>query len=143
MIFYHAKSAIYTIALVAFASLLSGCENPTVTNTNASANTNTTVTTNANVANVAPTAVNNKKVAALPVTLPVMDAMFFDESFITELKTKLQLNDEQIEKLKTVSREAVGNLAESEDDNSVGSTRAETKRAEEGIALRKHRYGED
>ncbi|MGI9054619.1 MAG: L,D-transpeptidase family protein [Pyrinomonadaceae bacterium] len=87
--------------------------------------------TNANVANTAP--VNNKTTAALPVTLPVMDAMFFDESFKAELKTKLQLSDEQIEKLKTVSREAVGNLGETEDDNYAGSTRDATKRAEDQI----------
>ncbi len=131
MKFYHVKSAIYSGAFLAFVFLLSGCENPAVTNVNVSPNTNASIVTNTNVANTAP--VNNKTAAALPVTLPVMDAMFFDESFKAELKTKLQLSDEQIEKLKTVSREAVGNLGETEDDNYAGSTRAATKRAEDQI----------
>jgi len=129
--FYHAKFASYSAVFLAFVFLLSGCENPAVTNTNVSPNTNASIMTNANVANTAP--VNNKTTAALPVTLPVMDAMFFDESFKAELKTKLQLSDEQIEKLKTVSREAVGNLGETEDDNYAGSTRDATKRAEDQI----------
>jgi lipoprotein-anchoring transpeptidase ErfK/SrfK len=81
---------------------------------------------------VAPPA-NNRNAASLPVTLPVLDAMFFDEEFNQELKAKLQLTDEQIEKLKTVSREAVGNLGEDESDNYSGSTREATKRAEEQI----------
>ena len=131
MKFYHVKSAIYSGAFLAFVFLLSGCENPAVTNANVSPNTNASIVTNTNVANTAP--VNNKTAAALPVTLPVMDAMLFDESFTAELKTKLQLNDEQIEKLKTVSREAVRNLGETEDDNYAGSTRAATKRAEDQI----------
>ncbi len=129
--FYHAKFASYSAVFLAFVLLLSGCENPAVTNANVSPNTNASIMTNANVANTAP--VNNKTTAALPVTLPVMDAMFFDESFKAELKTKLQLSDEQIEKLKTVSREAVGNLGETEDDNYAGSTRDATKRAEDQI----------
>jgi lipoprotein-anchoring transpeptidase ErfK/SrfK len=131
MKFNHSKSAIYSIALLVFVSLFIGCENQPMTNTNVAINTNTITTANANVANAAP--VNNKNVAGLPVTLPVLDAMFFDESFNQELKTKLQLTDEQIEKLRTISREATGNLNESEDDNNSGSTRAETKRAEEQI----------
>jgi len=134
MKFYHSKSVIYSFAFLVFISLLSSCDTPSVTNTNVTANANTVSTANANVANVANAApVNNKNVAQLPVTLPVLDAMFIDEGFNQELKAKLQLTDEQIEKLKTVSREAVGNLGETEGENYAGSTRAATKRAEEQI----------
>ena len=35
--------------------------------------------------------------ANLPVTLPVLDAMFADEAFAGELKSKLQLTDEQVD----------------------------------------------
>ncbi|MBA2735954.1 MAG: L,D-transpeptidase, partial [Pyrinomonadaceae bacterium] len=134
MKFYHSKSEIYSIAFLIFIGLLSSCDTPSVTNTNVTANANTVSTANANVANAANAApVNNKNVAQLPVTLPVLDAMFIDEGFNQELKAKLQLTDEQIEKLKTVSREAVGNLGETEGENYTGSTRAATKRAEEQI----------
>ncbi|HEX8289015.1 MAG TPA: L,D-transpeptidase [Pyrinomonadaceae bacterium] len=128
--FYHSKTVIYSIVLLIFAAFLGGCEAPTVTNTAPATNTNTAPATNANIAQAPPT--NNRNVAALPVTLPVLDAMFFDEGFNEELKTKLQLTDEQIEKLKNVSREAVGNLEEAEDYDG-GSTRAATTRAEEQI----------
>ncbi|HEY0657565.1 MAG TPA: hypothetical protein VGD05_03780, partial [Pyrinomonadaceae bacterium] len=131
MKFYYSKSAILSIAFLIFTGLLSGCETQPNTNTNPAAATNTIPATNTNVA-VAPPA-NNRNAASLPVTLPVLDAMFFDEEFNQELKAKLQLTDEQIEKLKTVSREAVGNLGEDESDNYSGSTREATKRAEEQI----------
>ena len=83
MKFYYSKSAIYSIALLVFVSLFVGCENQPMTNTNVTTNTNTnTITTaNANVANAAP--VNNKNVAGLPVTLPVLDAIFFDKVFLS------------------------------------------------------------
>ena len=131
MKFYHSKSAIYSIAFLVFISLLSGCDVPPTTNTNVAANTNTSSAANNNAANAAPAI--KKNVAGLPVTLPVLDAMFFDEGFKEELKAKLQLTDEQIEKLKTVSREAVGNLDETKNEDESGSTRAATKRAEEQI----------
>src|SRR5215213_1332991 len=112
-----------------------GCAPQEQGNTNTGANTNanaqnTTVATNTNVAKPA----ENKEVAlAMPVTLPVLDAMFSDEQFANDLKTKLQLSDEQIQKLKQLSGEAVGNLSDDETDNHSGSTRAETQRANNEI----------
>jgi lipoprotein-anchoring transpeptidase ErfK/SrfK len=131
MKFYHSKTAISSIALLVFAGLLAGCNNQPMTSANVNTNTNSNITANTNAANVSP--INNKTVVGLPVTLPVLDAMFFDEEFNQELKTKLQLTDEQIEKLKTLSREAVGNLGETEGEGEAGSTRAAAKRAEEQI----------
>ncbi len=69
----------------------------------------------------------------LPVTLPVLDAMFSDETFAAELKSNLQLTDEQIAQIKKVSREAVSNLSENDNDQNVGSTRAATERADKQI----------
>ena len=64
------------------------------------------------------------------VTLPVINAMFTDDSFTQELKTKLQLNDEQINKLKTASQEAVNNLDETETNEEYsGSTQAALNRS--------------
>jgi lipoprotein-anchoring transpeptidase ErfK/SrfK len=132
MKFTYVKPAVFSIAFFIFTSLLTGCETQPVTNTSSPVNVNTSPAVNANVA-IAPPASNPTNAASLPVTLPVLDAMFYDESFNDELKLKLQLSDEQIERLKSVSREAVGNLGEDEGDNYSGSTRAATKRAEEQI----------
>ncbi len=112
-----------------------GCEQPTTT-------TNANVSVNAPASNnvVANTAVNtnqsapesNKDLeAGMPVTLPVLDAMFADENFANDLKMKVQLTDEQIDKLKNVSHQAVSNLRESNDES--GSTRASMERAGQQI----------
>lgn len=109
-----------------------GCEVPPSNSTgaNVAANSNTVV---ANT-NTAPAPVENKELAArMPVTLPVLDAMFGDVNFANELKTKVQLTDEQIDNLKRLSREAVANLNEDEADQDTRSTRAATERADKQI----------
>src|SRR5215217_2994274 len=60
----------------------------------------------------AATAGASNKAASLPVTLPVLDAMFADEAFAGELKSKLQLTDEQVESLRKVAGEERANLDE-------------------------------
>jgi lipoprotein-anchoring transpeptidase ErfK/SrfK len=67
----------------------------------------------------------------LPVTLPVLDAMFADEAFAGELKSKLQLTDEQVEGLRKVASEERANLDEEGAQSST--TSAATKRASEKI----------
>ena len=42
----------------------------------------------------------------LPFTLPVLDAMFSDETFAADLKSKLNLSDDQIQQLRQTAREA-------------------------------------
>lgn len=111
-----------------------GCEQPNTT-------TNTSVGVNAPAANVATNSAantaqslpqpNKSLEAQMPVTLPVLDAMFSDENFAGDLKSKLQLTDEQIDKLKNVSRQAVTGLKESDDEG--GSTRASMERAGQQI----------
>ncbi|MCD9188086.1 MAG: L,D-transpeptidase [Pyrinomonadaceae bacterium] len=67
----------------------------------------------------------------LSVTLPVLDAMLFDDEFVNSLKTEAGLNDAEIEKLRNASGEAVAQLGE--DEKGSGSTRAAVKRAESKI----------
>ncbi len=121
---------IFTLALV----LLSfSCEQPqtTITTNTNTASTNT-IATNAAAPVTSPASDNALPASAkIPVTLPVLDAMFADENFAGELKTKLQLTDEQIDKLKTTAHQAVGNLRE--DDNGGGSTRAALERSSSQI----------
>lgn len=130
---YQSKIFVTFFSLILFG--LYGCAPPEQGNTNTGANTNanpqnTTVATNTNA--VKPPE-NPEASRSMPVTLPVLDAMFSDEQFAADLKTKLQLSDEQIQKLKQVSGESVRNLSDEEADNHSGSTRAETERANNEI----------
>lgn len=117
----------FTLILFTFA-----CEQPPATNTTT---TNTAVANSAPVSTPSAAPAQNKPAttaATLPVTLPVLDAMFADETFAGELKSKLQLTDEQIDKIKAASRSAVSDLNEDGDNNS-GSTRAATENSSRRI----------
>jgi lipoprotein-anchoring transpeptidase ErfK/SrfK len=65
------------------------------------------------------------------VTLPVLDAMFADESFAGELKSKLQLTDEQVTRLREIAREETASLSEQGAES--GTTKDATRRASEKI----------
>jgi PBP1b-binding outer membrane lipoprotein LpoB len=63
------------------------------------------------------------QVAAVPITLPVLDAFFSsDEKFPGELKTKLSLTDEQIAQLQAVARQETSKLRETETGDHSGTT---------------------
>ncbi len=70
---------------------------------------------------------------ALPVTMPVLDAFFADESFATELKTKLQLTDEQVSKLRAIAHEETGKLREAGAGNYPGTAAGARNLAAERI----------
>jgi lipoprotein-anchoring transpeptidase ErfK/SrfK len=138
MDFYFEKirAAKAFVFVFSFAVVLAtaGCEPPkTTTNANVGVNTSTanTVTNSAANATQNVSEANKNLEAQMPVTLPVLDAMFSDESFAGDLKSKLQLTDEQIDKLKNISRQATSNLRES--DDASGSTRASMERASQQI----------
>jgi lipoprotein-anchoring transpeptidase ErfK/SrfK len=122
------------LALVAALTLLaaSGCTTTAPTNTAAPAAPAATATPAA-AASPSPTETSTASNAAagLPVTLPVLDAMFADDAFAGELKSKLQLTDEQVESLRKVAGEERANLDEA--GGQSGSTPAATKRAAEKI----------
>lgn len=133
-----AGKSIAWVFSVALLLVCFGCEPPApVNNTTATA---TNVNENAAPVNSAPVnssnvaaAPNKESQAGMPVTLPVLDAMFTEEDFVGELKSKAQLSDEQIQNLKKLSREAVGNLDEGKSGESGGSTRAAMERADKEI----------
>src|ERR671916_3446380 len=112
------KSPLVLVAALALL-LASGCTTTAPTNTAAP-----TATPAANGASTA-------RAASVPVTLPVLDAMFADEGFAGELKSKLQLTDEQVESLRRVAGEERASLDESGAES--GTTSAATKRASEKI----------
>src|SRR5215213_1131569 len=118
-------------ALVAALVLLAapGCTTTAPTNT-AGPTAPTTSASPAAKASPAPNGpASNAAAANLPVTLPVLDAMFADEAFAGELKSKLQLTDEQVESLRKVAGEERAGL----DEGGGGTTAAATRRASEKI----------
>jgi lipoprotein-anchoring transpeptidase ErfK/SrfK len=114
-----------------------GCT-ATVTNTNTSAPTNTNTTntntaSNTNAATATPAA-SNPNLSNVVVTLPLLDAMFAEDTFANELKSRVQLTDEQVGKLRSVAREATSKLRESGDGNPPqGTTAAARAQAQEQI----------
>jgi lipoprotein-anchoring transpeptidase ErfK/SrfK len=73
--------------------------------------------------------------AGVPVTLPVLDAFFTEESFAAELKERVQLTDEQVARLREIARQETAGLRESDDGANAqgGATTAASTRATEQI----------
>lgn len=110
---------ILLVITTALVSAAAACEPPAATNSGP-AHTNT------NGAQPSPTAAAlDSSEAELPVTLAVLDAMFGGEGFAGELKTRLNLTDEQVERLRAVAREETASLSE----EGEGSTSEATRRA--------------
>jgi lipoprotein-anchoring transpeptidase ErfK/SrfK len=69
----------------------------------------------------------------VPITLPVLDALLAEETFKAELKSKLQLTDEQIDSLKRISSEEVNRLRRTNAENQSGSAETARQNAIEAI----------
>ena len=88
------------------------------------ANTNATSSTPTTPA-AAPLNTANAAASTQPVTLPVLDAFFAQENFAAELKAKLQLTDEQVNKLRSIARRETAKLREGDNrDEYAGTTTA-------------------
>ncbi len=112
--------------LLAVVLACANCANSPMNTANTDSTTTTTATTTAPPAPSPQIVVADTTSAAnLPVTLPVLDAFFADEGFAGELKSKLNLTDEQINKLRTVAREQTAALRETDGDNYSGTTTQE------------------
>lgn len=61
------------------------------------------------------------KATAIPVTLPVLDALFSDEAFKSSLKSKIELTDDQIAQLQKISGEEVARLRQSNTEEQTGN----------------------
>ncbi|MGA9771056.1 MAG: L,D-transpeptidase family protein [Blastocatellia bacterium] len=99
------------------------------------ANTNTTANANISNANRATAATtDNAKAGNLTITLPLLDALFAEETFANDLKSRLQLNDDQVNRLRTIAREATAKLRESNDgDSRQGTATVARRQAEDNI----------
>lgn len=127
--------ALCASVLASAALVASGCVNePSTTNTanTNAANTNTSAPPTNATANTNTAGASVAKQA--PVTLPVLDAMFAEENFAGELKSKVGLTDEQVTKLRAAAREGTAALREGEGEEHGGSTAEAASRAQEQIA---------
>jgi lipoprotein-anchoring transpeptidase ErfK/SrfK len=84
---------------------------------------------------VSPTSTPNVMLArdTVPITLPVLDALFADETFKAELKSKLQLTDDEIKELRKISGAAATKFRPANAENQSGSAEAARQNAIDAI----------
>jgi lipoprotein-anchoring transpeptidase ErfK/SrfK len=109
--------------IIVLGLLLAGCE-PQVQNPGTAARAAATPTASP---------VTSTATEAVPITLPVLDALLADEAFKADLKSKLQLTDEQIVALRKISSEEVGKLRHSNAEPRAGDAEAARQKAIESI----------
>lgn len=112
---------IYLVSALTFLMVWAGCATQPTTNVNSTTSVNTT--TNSESSTSTKTDANRTNVNYLPVTMPVLDALFYeDESFKTELKDKLKLTDEQIAQLQKIARDETSKLKENDGSDEYSGT---------------------
>jgi len=116
--------------LLPIASLLTmlGCVNQPASNSNS-----VTTASPSPTSSVAPSAGAVSEATAVPVTLPVLDALFADDSFKVELKSKLNLTDEQIAGLRKNAGDEVARLRQSNAEQEAGSAAEAREQAAQAI----------
>ena len=108
---------------------VAGCTTqPTV---NRSSNSPTAVASPTGSPSPSPSPKTETKTVA--VTLPVLDALFGDEAFKAELKSKLELTDEQINSLRKIASDEVAKLRHANAEQQGGSAADARDRAAESI----------
>jgi L,D-transpeptidase ErfK/SrfK len=112
---------IYVLALTVCLTV-SGCVEPTN-----QANKNTAASPVPS-ATASPSPAEDTAANTQPLTLPVLDAFFADESFSGLLKTRLQLTDEQVTKLKDLAHSETAKL--NEENAGKGERESSTARSE-------------
>ena len=110
--------------------LVIGCVVEPTNRINSNANTSASPMT---TATVLPTPVSEKASDTKALTLPVLDAFLANESFSGLLKSRLQLTDEQIAKLKEAAHSDTAKLSEANAGTSPGETASARTAAKEKI----------
>ncbi|HTH51337.1 MAG TPA: L,D-transpeptidase [Pyrinomonadaceae bacterium] len=95
-----------------------------------SSNTGTQPNANTGTAQATPVQTPDQKMQASDsvFTLPMLDALLADESFTSEAKRSVPITDEELERLRDISRKAVADLSDEDTDDSR-SSRAATEQA--------------
>ncbi len=130
----HFTRSVFFVAALSFVLSNFACQPPTT-------NTTSTANVNANIAlpTASPVTSNAADDARMmrdtPLTLPVLDSLFHadDASFVADLKSQVNLSDEQIERLRKVARDETVALRESEGDDYIGTTTQARARAMERV----------
>ena len=126
------KSYIGSALLVLAGMIATGCvAEPT---NRANSNANVASTTPSPAASMSPTPISEKTSNTKALTLPVLDAFLANESFSGLLKTRLQLTDEQIAKLKEAAHSDTAKLSEASAGTSTGETATARTEAKEKIS---------
>lgn len=69
----------------------------------------------------------------ITITLPIIDALFGDETFASEAKASAGLSDEEIQKLRDAARNEVLQLTDDPSEDDLRSTKAATGRAKKQV----------
>lgn len=127
----HSKTTLLCLIIITAAV---GCT-AVPDNGNRSANTNSLANANTSNVNRATTPVSDSaKASSMTMTLPLLDALFTQETFANDLKAKLQLTDDQVNRLRNIAREETAKLRETgNSDAHQGTTAAARKQAEDQI----------
>src|ERR1700704_6142125 len=113
------KRYLESALFVAVCILAPGCVTEPTNRSNSNANVAALPTA---TATSSPTPVSEKASKTQALTLPVLDAFLANGSFLGLLKTRLQLTDEQISKLKEAAHSETAKLTEANTDNLPGET---------------------
>ena len=76
--------------------------------------------------------------AAIPVTLPVLDALFSDEAFKTQLKSKVQITDDQLAQLQKIAGEEVGRLRQLNAEDQITDHAGQAEQSSQSEQARQH-----
>lgn len=125
-----AKAAPFA-AILAFVLFSIGCVPPAATDQPVS---NAPGNAPSPAAVVAPSPAVSEQVSInTPFTLPLLDAMLVDETFVNEAKSALQLTDLEIQRLRDVSRNAVSGLSNDPSGDDSRSTKAAASEARKQV----------
>ena len=95
-------------------------------------NPNTVNTNTAPAPSTSPAPVESTQSSA-QITLPLLDALLTDEKFVSELRSRLKLTDEQIDSLKRASNEEIVRLQEANAEELDGANGDARERASEEL----------
>jgi lipoprotein-anchoring transpeptidase ErfK/SrfK/low affinity Fe/Cu permease len=118
------------VLLMTACILATGCVSETTNRSGSNANIAAVPTA---TATMSPTPMSEKTSDSKTLTLPVLDAFFANESFSGALKTRLQLTDDQIAKLREAAHSATTKLSEASAGTSSGETSTARTSAKEKI----------
>jgi lipoprotein-anchoring transpeptidase ErfK/SrfK len=125
------KRYIGSALLVLAGMIVTGCVAEPTNRANSNANIASSPTP---TATTSATPVSEKTSNTKALTLPVLDAFLANESFSGLLKTRLQLTDEQIAKLKEAAHSDTAKLSEASAGTSTGETATARTEAKEKIS---------